>query len=100
MDVLQAWLVVGVPGLVVAGSLFAGRSRPRAWIGYGVLAGLTAFFVLVPGDAASAALVGILAAMFVATGRGTHLDDRYFEHHQERRRLTTAREGPEGAASP
>lgn len=90
MDVLQSWLVVGVPGLIVVAGLFVGRSKPRAWIGYGVLALLVAFFLLVPTDVISAAFVGLVAVVLVATGRGTHSDDGYREHHEDRERFTTA----------
>jgi hypothetical protein len=90
VDVLQSWLVVGVPGLIVVAGLFVGRSKLRAWIGYGVLALLLAFFLLVPTDAISAAFVGLVAVVLVATGRGTHSDDAYREHHEDRKRFTTA----------
>lgn len=89
MDVLQTWLLVGVPGLVIVGGLFVGRSRVRAWLGYGVLLAIVATFAFVARDVLSAALVGLLIVVFVATGRGTNLDARYAEHHQTRRRLTT-----------
>ncbi len=90
MSLLQAWLLVGVPGLVVVAGLFVGRSRTRALIGYAVLLLLIAFFVTIPGGGYSAALVGLVGVVFVATGRGTRLDERYAEHHEERRRYTTA----------
>jgi hypothetical protein len=90
VDVLQSWLAVGVPGLIVVAGLFVGRSKLRARIGYGVLAVLVAFFIAVPGDAISAAFIGLVAVVFVATGRGTHRDDEYREHHEDRTRFTTA----------
>jgi hypothetical protein len=95
VNLLQTWLILGVP--LVAGSmyLFIGRDKGRARAGY--LGLLTAVVVLlnVPEDggqgaAISAGLVGLVAFVFVATGRGTRTDDRYPEHHQERRRYTTA----------
>lgn len=95
MNLLQTWLILGVP--LVAGSmyLFIGRHKGRARAGY--LGLLTAIVVLltVPEDggqgvAISAGFVGLVAFVFVATGRGTDLDDRYVEHHQDRRRYTTA----------
>lgn len=95
MDLLQAWVAVGVPGLVVAAGLFAGRSKLRAWIGYLALGALMAFFLAVPGDVMSAAALGLVAVALVASGRGTRTDDTYREHHQERRRYTTA-----GASEP
>ena len=93
MDVLQTWILVGVPGLVLVGGLFVGRSRLRAWIGYAVLLALIVTFVVTPGGGFSAALIGLLAVVFVATGRGTHLDARYNEHHEERDSFTTADRG-------
>jgi hypothetical protein len=97
MNVMQAWVIVGIPGLAVVLGLFTGTSQRRAWFGYGVLAALIVFFVLVPGDAVSAALLGIVLVTFVAGGRGTHTDTRATEHHENRKRLTTAREGGAGA---
>src|SRR5688572_16266619 len=38
LTILQAWLFVGIPCLVVAFSLFYGRSRIRTLLGYLVLA--------------------------------------------------------------
>jgi hypothetical protein len=76
VDVLQSWLVVGVPGLVAVGVLFVGYSRTRALIGYVVLAALIAFFVTVPRDPASASALGFLLVVFVASGRGTAAEDR------------------------
>jgi hypothetical protein len=92
MDLLQSWVVVGVPGLVIAAGLFVGRSRTRALIGYGVLLALMAYFFTVPGGGISAALVGLVGVVFVATGRGTNVDARYAEHHEERRQYTVARD--------
>ena len=55
----------------------------------GILLALVATFAFVARHVLSAALVGLLAVVFVATGRGTHLDARYDEHHENRKRLTT-----------
>jgi len=90
MDLLQSWLVVGVPALVLSAGLFVGRSRTRALIGYGVLLALAAYFFTVPGGGLSTALVGLVTVGFVATGRGTKDDGRYDEHHEQRRRYTVA----------
>lgn len=92
MDLLQAWIVVGVPALVIAAGLFVGRSRTRALLGYGVLVALIAYLVTIPGGGLSAALVGLIGVLFVATGRGTDLDTRYAEHHEKRRAYTVARD--------
>lgn len=89
MNLLQTWLIVGVPGLATALGLFAGRNKLRAWFGYGVLAVLVVLFATVPGDAISAAFVGMVAVAYLATGRGTSKDDEFTEHHQSRDTLTT-----------
>ena len=68
MSILQAWLVVGIPGLIVAFALFYGRSRVRALLGYAVLA--IAFGVMLFVDRASAAAIGGLGALLYAAGRG------------------------------
>lgn len=90
MDLLQTWLIVGVPGLIITAGLFTGRSQVRAWIGYAVLLALVVTFLLVPGDAISAAAVGLIAFLLVATGRGMQADQQP-EHHETRRRYTVAR---------
>jgi membrane protein implicated in regulation of membrane protease activity len=90
MDVLQTWVLIGVPGLAIATALFVGRSVLRAWFGYAVLAALTAVFFLTPGGGVSTAIVGAVAVVFVANGRGTNRDRRYREHHEERDTFTTA----------
>lgn len=90
MDLLQTWLLVGVPGLLVTAALFNGRSRIRSWFGYVVLLALLATFLLVPGDPLSAAAVGLITFSLVATGRGMQADTQP-EHHQTRRRYTVAR---------
>lgn len=90
MDVLQAWILIGVPGVVIAAALFVGRSVLRARLGYVVLAGLIVTFMVIPGGGVSAALIGAIGVVAVAIGRGTHLDRTSREHHQERSRFTTA----------
>lgn len=90
MDVLQAWIIVGVPGLVVAAALFVGRSWPRAMLGYLTLAVLVATFVMVPAGGASAAVIGVITVLLVASGRGLRRDVTNREHHEQRGRLTTA----------
>ena len=92
MDLLQSWMIVGIPGVALALGLFSGRSKLRAWFGYAVLAALIVFFVTVPGDVISAVALGIAVVSFVATGRGTHTDDEFQEHHVDRKRFTTVRD--------
>lgn len=93
MDLLQTWLLIGVPVLVAAVVMFVGRSRLRALVGYVLLAVLVATFVLTPGGGPSAAAVGIVGLAALATGRGSHLDDARPEHHEQRRRYTVADQG-------
>lgn len=94
MNLLQTWLIIGVPALAVAMGLFAGRNKVRAWFGYAVLIVLVVLFATVPGDPISAALVGMVAVAYLATGRGTSRDDAYLEHHEVRRALTTTPSEP------
>lgn len=68
MTVLQAWIIVGVPGLILAFSLFYGQSKVRTGIGYLVLA--LVFGVLMVVDRASGAIVGGIAALLYGAGRG------------------------------
>jgi polyferredoxin len=68
VTVLQVWLVVAVPALVLAFTLFYGRSKVRTLLGYLVLA--VAFGVVVMVDRASGALIGGLAALLYGAGRG------------------------------
>ncbi len=93
MDLLQTWLLIGVPFLVAAGAMFVGHSRIRALIGFVLLAILVAIFVVTPGGGPSAAAVGIVGLAALATGRGSALDDEQPEHHQQRRRYTVADPG-------
>lgn len=90
MDVLQTWIVVGVPGLVIAGALLVGRSRTRALLGYAALGALVLVFATTPGGGASAVAVGLIAAVVLATGRGTSIEAGRAEHHQQRERFTRA----------
>lgn len=68
MSVLQAWLVVGVPGLILAFGLFYGRSQVRTLLGYGVL--LAVFAIMLTVDRGSATVIGSVAALLYAAGRG------------------------------
>ena len=68
MSILQAWLVVGIPLLIVAFALFYGRSRIRTGLGYVAL--LVAFGVMVTVDRGSATVIGGLAALAYGAGRG------------------------------
>ena len=90
MDVLQTWIVVGVPGLLTAAVLFVGNSQRRALAGYAVLLATLLAFVLVPGEPLSAAAIGLLLVVLVANGRGQGSDARLPEHHEHRERFTVA----------
>lgn len=93
MDVLQTWLIVGVPGLAVAAALFNGRSQQRSMAGYVVLLALVATFLLVPTDVISAASVGLIAFFLVATGKGMQADAEP-EHHETRDKYTHTPSAP------
>lgn len=70
MGVLEGWLVVGVPGLVLALALFTMQRRRLAWAGYAVL--VVAFGLLAAADRASAGVFGGVLALLYAAGRGGH----------------------------
>lgn len=72
MSTLQAWLVIGVPGLVVGLALFLVRSPIRALLGYAVLVATFAGMALV--DRASAGVLGGLLALLYAAGRGGQME--------------------------
>ncbi len=98
MTLLQTWLIIGVPLVAASLYLFVGRNKGRARVGYfGLLTAVVALATLptnaTQGRMISAGLVGAAAFLFVANGRGTHTDDDYIEHHQDRRRFTTASGG-------
>jgi hypothetical protein len=95
VNLLQTWLILGVPIVAISLYLFIGRNRTRARIGYFGLLLAIVVLLTVPEDGGqgamiSAGLVGAIAFTFVATGRGTQIDDEFIEHHQGRRRFTTA----------
>ncbi len=81
MTTLQAWIVIGVPGLALASGLFAGRSPVRSAFGYLVITFLFAFFLLVPRSPVSGACVGTIGFLLVAAGRGQA--DVEAERHDE-----------------
>lgn len=72
MSVLQAWLVIGIPGLVVGLAMFLVRSPARALVGYAVL--LAAFVGMATVDRISGALFGGLLALLYAAGRGGQME--------------------------
>lgn len=72
MTATQAWLLFGLPALLLGTALFLGRSPWRSAVGYVVLlvgfAGLAAF------DRISAAIFGSVLALLYAAGRGGALE--------------------------
>lgn len=72
MSLLQAWLVLGVPGLVLGLAMFIVRSPVRALLGYVVL--LATFVGMALVDRASAAVLGGLLALLYAAGRGGDME--------------------------
>lgn len=72
MSVLQVWLVIALPALVVAAALFYGRSRLRSALGYVLL--LVAFGAVLTVDPGSAAVLGGFIALLYAAGRGGQTD--------------------------
>ncbi len=88
MNLLQTWIIVGVPALLLAAACFVGSNQLRALVGYAILAATTVTFLLVPQDAFSAGAVGLIGFFIVATGRGTEQDLVAAEHHENRRRFT------------
>ena len=68
MNVLQVWMVVGIPAIVLGLALFYGRSRVRTLFGYLVLLGAAGYMATV--DRASAAVLGAIVALLYAAGRG------------------------------
>ncbi len=87
MTVLQAWFLVGVPGLLVVAALFVGHSRIRAYAGYAALAALVGTFLSVDGGAISAGIIGMVVVALVATAQGAE-EATDPEHHQTRDRYT------------
>jgi hypothetical protein len=72
VNVLQAWLLVGVPTLAVGLGLFVRRSPIRAVLGYLVLA--AGFGLMTVFHRASGALFGGILALLYAAGRGGNME--------------------------
>jgi hypothetical protein len=72
VSLLQAWLFIGVPGLVVGLGLFLVRSPARALVGYLVL--VAAFAGMAAVHRVSAAVFGGLIALLFAAGRGGDME--------------------------
>jgi hypothetical protein len=68
VDILQLWIVVGIPTLVLGLALFMGHSRTQAVLGYLVLGG--GFVAMAAFHRSSGALFGGVLALLYAAGRG------------------------------
>lgn len=68
MTVLQAWLLFGLPALILGTALFVGRSPWRSALGYLVLVG--GFLALAAVERVSAGVFGGLLTLLYAAGRG------------------------------
>jgi hypothetical protein len=81
MTILQAWLLIGLPSLLLGLTLFVGRSPWRAAAGYTVL--LAGFAGLAVVDRTSAAVLGGLVALLLAAGRGGRTETDSAQRRQE-----------------
>lgn len=68
MNVLQVWVLIGIPALALAGAMFVRRSSWRALVGYAAL--LAGFGGMAVYDRTSAAVFGGFVALLYAAGRG------------------------------
>lgn len=104
MNVLQVWLLIGIPSLALAGAMFVRRSSWRALVGYAAL--LLGFAGMAVYDRVSATVFGGLVALLYAAGRGGSIegdalrqDEQGVEDaalHPSRRRGTTNEPAPGG----
>lgn len=72
MSVLQAWLVIGIPGLVIGLAMFVARSPTRALVGYAAV--IAAFAGMAVVDRVSGAVFGAVLALLYAAGRGGQME--------------------------
>lgn len=72
MSLLQAWLIIGLPGLVLGLGLLLVRSPARAMAAYAVLVATFVGMALV--DRVSAGVLGGLLALLYAAGRGGDME--------------------------
>lgn len=68
VDVLQVWMLIGVPALALSAALLLRRSSWRSLLGYAIL--FAAFGGMAVYHRPSAAVFGALAALVYASGRG------------------------------
>lgn len=81
MDVLQVWLLIGIPTLALTGALFVRRSPWRSVLGYAVL--LAGFGGMAVYDRANAAIFGGLVALLYAAGRGGAIEREDLRQDEE-----------------
>ena len=81
MDPVQGWLVIGVPALAIVAAMFARRSPVMSAIGYLVIAVTFVAFLTVVGDAKSAAAIGLVGTMILASGRGGAVEEEHEDTH-------------------
>lgn len=81
MDVLQVWMLIGIPALALAGAMFVRRSPWRAAVGYLVL--LAGFGGMAVYDRANAAVFGGLIALLFAAGRGGSLEREELRRNEQ-----------------
>jgi hypothetical protein len=72
VNVLQVWMLIGIPALALAGAMFVRRSTWRSLVGYAAL--LAGFGGMAVYDRTSAAVFGGLVALLYAAGRGGSLE--------------------------
>ena len=72
MTVALAWLLFGAPALLLGLALFVGRSTWRVAAGYAVL--IVGFIAMAFVDRASAAVVGAVLLLLLASGRGGRME--------------------------
>lgn len=81
MDVLQVWMLMGIPALALAGAMFIRRSPWRSLLGYAVV--FAAFGGMAVYHRASAAVFGGLAALLYAAGRGGNIETQATRENEE-----------------
>jgi hypothetical protein len=72
VDVLQVWMLIGIPALGLAGAMFVRRSPTRSLVGYAAL--LAGFAGMAVYSRASAGVFGGLVALLYAAGRGGSIE--------------------------
>ncbi len=81
MNVLQVWMLIGIPALAIAGAMFIRRSSWRAYVGYAAM--LAGFGGMAVYDRTSAAVFGGLMALLYAAGRGGSLEKHDLREDEE-----------------